>query len=177
VANSNLSTQGSAPAGAYIQPAPGIVISAKVDTDVNGNIVQSVAGPTSGYAYFGISAFRDAWTTVQVNSTAAAPAAAAVVATITPGTAGLWEISGATWVTGTVAAAVDSNNMGLYQTAAARYSPIPLTITSTTASTAPMAFIPVILNLSGTDTVNIKAIASATASSVYQATIVARRVG
>lgn len=134
-------------------------------------------GANSGYSYFGTANFRDSYVTVQGGSTASAPGAGGTVVSVTPGTAGLWEVQGATWVTGTVAAATDSNNMALYQTATSRYSPIPLTITSTTASTGPTVFGPVVLNLSGTDTVTVKAIGAATASSVYQATLIARRVG
>jgi hypothetical protein len=153
------------------------VLTGHVLTDVNGNLQQSVNSATSGYAYLGTANFRDSFVTVQGGTTAAAPAAGGTVLSITPGTAGMWEVSGATWVTGTVAAAADSNNMALYQTATARYSPIPLTITSTTASTAPQPFGPVVLSLSATDTVKVQAIGAATGSSVYQATLIARRVG
>jgi hypothetical protein len=160
-----------------VQPSPGIVLTGHVLADVNGNLQQSVNSSNSGYSYLGTAQFRDSFVTVQGGSTASAPAAGGTVVSITPGTAGMWEVTGATWVTGTVAAATDSNNMALYQTGTARYSPIPLTITSTTASTAPQQFGNVVLNLSASDTVQVKAIGSATASSVYQATLIARRVG
>jgi hypothetical protein len=176
LANSNLSAQGTPPGGAYIQPAPGIVIQATTDTDVNGNLQQSVAGANSGYAYLGVASFRDAWTTVQAGGTAVGPAGGGTVVTCTPGTAGYWEVTATLGLSGTTIAAADSNNMALYQTSTAKFSPLPL-VCATAGITGSVTLPPVILSLSAADTVNVKALGAATGTAVYTAAVVARRVG
>ena len=160
-----------------MQPAPGIVEQAFIPADVNGSLQQTVAGPTSGYSYFGTANFRDAQVTVQGGSTASAPAAGGTVVSITPGTAGLWEVTASLAISGTTTAAAESNNMALYQSATARLSPIPFAVISTTGAAGAVTAPSVILNLSASDTVMVKAVANATASSVYAASVVARRVG
>ncbi len=99
-----------------------------------------------------------------------------MVATVTPGTAGLWEVTGTASITGTSVVAAESNNIALYQTATARLNPIPMSAT-TAGTAAPIAFGPVILNLSGADTVNVKALANATGTAIYAVSVTARRVG
>jgi hypothetical protein len=136
-----------------------------------------VASPNSGYSYFGTAAFRDAWITVQGGSTASAPGAGGTVVSITPGTAGLWEVTAALGVTGTTVASADSNNMALYQTATARLSPIPFAVQSTVGTASIVTPPPVILNLAAADTVKVQAVGAATSGSVYAASLVARRVG
>ena len=153
------------------------MIQATTDADVNGNLQQSIAGPNSGLGYFGTASFRDAWITVQAGGTAGAPSAGGTIASITPGTAGLWEITAAVAVSGTTTVAADSNNFALYQTLTARLSPIPFGLVSTTGAAGSAAMPAVVLNLSGADTVSVKAIGNATASLVYAASVVARRVG
>lgn len=138
--------------GAYIQPSPGVVVQ-------------------------GVTFYKDGQLTVQGAGKQTAPTAATVVATCTPGTAGLWEITGSVAISGTTTVAADSHNTALNQTSTARLSPIPFGLISTTGASGDVKFGPVILNLSATDTVNITAIANATASSVYAAAVVARLVG
>lgn len=176
MANSNLNTQGSPPGGAYIQPATGIVIQATVDCDVNGNIQQSVAGPNTGLAYFGVAAYRDAQITVQNGSKASAPSAGGTIVTMTPGTAGLWEVIAQVAVTGTTVAAADSNNFALNVGTTATISPITYPVQSTTgagASTVP----PVVVNLGTASVLLVTAVGNSTSGSIYSATLVARRVG
>lgn len=121
--------------------------------------------------------YRDSIVTVQASGTATAPSAADVIATITPGTAGIWEITVTISISGTSVVATESNNMSLYQTAAAVID--PLIFAATTAGTPqPITFKGILLNLSAVDTVNVKAKANATAvTPIYAALIVARRVG
>lgn len=137
--------------------------------------MQSVSSST-GYFYSGIAAFRDAQPTVQVSGSATSPTTATNIVTCTPGTAGLWEVSGYIMITGTTVGATDTNNMSVNQTSTARYTPM-IYIPSTTGSTTQWPITAVILNLSAADTVNIKPVVNATASSVYSAAIVVRRVG
>jgi hypothetical protein len=120
--------------------------------------------------------FRDSVVTAQVTTTASAPTAATVVATVTPGTAGIWEVTGFIAITGTTVGAAETNNMGLYQTAASKYV-IPILVASTTGNLFAWPIPPILLNLSGADTVNVKAIGNATSGSVYLASLVCRRVG
>lgn len=121
--------------------------------------------------------YRDSIVTAQGSGTQTAPTAGTVIATVTPGTAGLWEVSVTVSISGVSAVAVESNNMGLYQTAAAKLAPI--VFAATTAGTPqPVTSPPVLLNLSAVDTVNVKAIANATAvTPIYAAQIICRRVG
>jgi hypothetical protein len=121
--------------------------------------------------------YRDAAITVQASGTATAPTAATVIATCTPGTAGIWEVVATVSISGVSAVAAESNNMGLYQTASARLAPI--VFAATTAGVAvPVSTAPILLNLSGVDTVNIKAIGNATSTTpIYAASIVCRLVG
>jgi hypothetical protein len=133
----------------------------------------TVAGGLRTFA----KAYRDSIITAQGSGTQTAPTAATVIATVTPGTAGLWEVTVTLSISGVSAVAVESNNMGLYQTATARLAPI--VYAATTAGTPqPVTTGPIILNLSAVDTVNVKAIANATATTpVYAAQIICRRVG
>ncbi len=176
MANSNFNAQGAPVAGGYVQPAAGITGALVCLTDTSGNAIKTT-GAASSVGYMGASQYRDSTVTAQVTSTASAPTAATVVATVTPGTAGLWEITGYIAITGTTVAATDTNNMGLYQTATARYSPIPILIASTTGNGNTWPIPAIVLNLSAVDTVNVKAIANATGSSVYLASLVCRLVG
>jgi hypothetical protein len=174
--NPNFASQGVVVPGGYAQPGPGVTEQIETPADPSGN-AYATSLASGGIANLQTANFRDSVVTAQVASTSAAPAAAAVVATVTPGTAGLWEVTGTLAITGTTVATVDSNNMGVYQTAAAKLLNVPLPVNSTTGSPAVAAFGPIVLNLSAVDTVNVKAIANATGSSIYSASIVARRVG
>lgn len=173
--NPNLATQGSAPGGAYAQPAPGIVEQAVTLADINGN-AYATSLAASGVANLQTVNYRDSAITVQAAATSTGPAAAAVIATITPGTAGIWEILAEVSITGTSVVAAESNNVALYQTATARLNPIPMPAT-TAGVNPPVTIGPLRLNLSGADTVNIKALANATATAIYAASIIATRVG
>lgn len=174
--NFNPQSGSSVVAGGYAQPAPGVTEALVTIGDPTGNaLATSLAA--SGVANLQTANYRDSAVTVQISTVAAAPAAAAVVATITPGTAGLWEISGTLTITGTTVAAADTNNMALYQAAVAKINPLQVVVPSTTGSTQSWPIPTVVLNLSASDTVNVKALAAATASSAYGATLVARRVG
>lgn len=121
--------------------------------------------------------YRDSAITVQASGTSTAPSAAGVIVTVTPGTAGIWEVVATVSISGVSAVAVESNNMGLYQTSTARLAPI--IFAATTAGTpSPVSTAPILLNLSGVDTVNIKAIANATTTTpIYAAAVVCRLVG
>lgn len=176
--NPNFNPQGpSTPVpGGYAQPGAGVTEQIETIADTSGNaLVTSMAA--SGFANLQTANFRDSVVTVQKTQTASAPAAGATVLTVTPGTAGLWEVFLQVTVTGTTVAAADTNNMALNQTAAVKLSPIMYTVTGTTGMTSPQTVNPVILNLSAADTINVTAVANSTASSLYQATVVARRVG
>jgi hypothetical protein len=140
---------------------------------VNGAYYQ----PSAGVALAGIEPYRDAQITAQVSSSAAAPGALGTVATVTPGTAGLWEVSGTVSISGTTVAAAETNNMQLRQTTTAKLTNIPIGVISTTGAAGAVPFGPIILNLSATDTVNVVAVGAATASSNYCAQICCRLVG
>lgn len=149
----NLNTQGTAVAvGAYYQPSPGVAIS-------------------------GVEPYRDTTITAQIGAKASAPGAAGAVATVTPGTAGIWEISGTVAVSGTTVATADSNNMILNKTSTALLAVIPYAVNSTTGAPGAGTFGPILASLTAADTVNIAAIGASTASSIYSASIVCRLVG
>lgn len=133
----------------------------------------TVAGGLRTFA----KAYRDSIITAQAGAvTTAGPTAATVVATVTPGTAGLWEVTAAVSISGVSVVAAESNNMGIYQTAAAKIAPI--VFAATTAGTPqPVTVGPMVLNLSAVDTVNVKVIANATSTAIYGAQIICRRVG
>lgn len=135
------------------------------------------AQPSPGVAIAGVIQYRDTQITAQVSAAVAAPTAGTDVATVTPGTAGLWEITGSVSIAGTTVGATDSNNMNLKQTATTKYTAIPIGVQSTTGSNGAVPFGPLTLNLSATDTVHVTAIASATGSSIYAAQINCKLVG
>lgn len=144
--------------------------------DKSGNSYVST-GTASNATYLGTSAYRDSIVTAQAGGKQTAPTAGTVVATVTPGTAGKWECSVILAVTGTTVAATDSNNFAINQTSTAVISPVAFPINGTTGSPNEVIVPPVVLNLSAADTVNVTAIANATAASIYSASIVCRRVG
>lgn len=121
--------------------------------------------------------YRDSLVTAQVSSSASAPGAGGTVATVTPGTAGLWEVTGTISISGTTVAATETNNLRLKQTSTTILSNIPIGVTSTTGSSGAVPFGPVILNLSNSDTVTVVAVSAATGSSIYGAQICCRLVG
>ncbi len=141
-----LNAQGTAVAGGYIQPASGVTAA-------------------------GVVQFGDTQVTAQVSSSANAPGALGTVATVTPGTAGLWKVSGTVSISGTTVAAAETNNMQLRQTTTARLTNIPIGVNGTTGAPGSCPFGPIILNLSATDTVNVVAVGASTASSIYGAQI------
>jgi hypothetical protein len=175
VPDSAFNAQGTPVAGGYAQPGPGITEELVVLGDRSGNSYVST-GTSGTTTYLGTSAYRDSIITVQNGGKATAPTAATVLATVTPGTAGKWECTITLAVTGTTVAATDSNNFAINQTSTAVISPVPFPVNGTTGSTA-IVTQTVVLNLSAADTVNVTAIANATASSIYSASVVARRVG
>ena len=174
MANTNLGDLVTSPSGVTVS---GLGLPAVIPADVNGNLQQSVAGPNAGLSYLGTASYRDAAVTAQISGSVTTPAAGATIATVTPGTAGLWEVLVTASILGTTVAATDSNNMQLMQTATSRLNPMALTVPGTTGAPFQSSYPPVILNLSGADTVNVKAIVLATTGAVYAATIVCRRVG
>jgi len=176
--NTNFNAQGTANpvAGGYIQPAAGVTAALVSPSDPSGNALATSLA-SGGVANLQTTAYRDSVVTVNAGGTSAAPGVAATVATMTPGTAGLWEVSGILSVIGTTVALQDSSNMQLAQSGTARTTPLVFPVTSTTGSTATVPITPVILNLSASDTVQVLAIRAATAGSVYAANMVARRVG
>ena len=177
MANSNFNAQGaSSPVtGGYAQPAAGITETIVTPADPSGNAyITSLAA--SGSANLQTANYRDSVITVNAGGTAAAPGIGATIATITPGTAGLWEVYGTVGVAGTaIVAQADSNNMQLSQSGTARVSPILLCATAAAGANVPIT--PTILNLSASDTVQVLAIRAATAATIYAANLVARRVG
>lgn len=121
--------------------------------------------------------YRDSIVTAQVGTSTAAPGAGVVVATVTPGTAGLWEVSGTVSISGTTVAAAETNNMQLKQASTVILAAIPIGVNSTTGAPGSVAFGPVTLNLGGSDTVTVNAVGAATGSSIYGAQIICRRIG
>src|SRR5262249_51180098 len=175
--NSNFASQSpqNPVAGGYAQPSSGITEAIVTPADPSGNAyVTSLA--SSGSANLQTAQSRDSIATANAGGTAAAPALGATVATITPGTAGLWEVYGTVGVAGTaVVAQAESNNFQLLQNASAKINPIACNATA--AASSNVAIPAVILNLGATDTVNVTTVRAATAATVYSASLVARRVG
>lgn len=174
--NSNFSTQGIPVPGGYAQPAAGVTEQIETPADPSGNAYLTELA-SGGNAILETGFYRDTIVTAQVGAKATAPTAGTVVATVTPGTAGKWEVNVILAITGTTTAAADSNNFAINQTAAAVMSPVPFPVNGTAGSPNEVIVPPIVLNLSAVDTVNVTAIANATASSVYSAAIVCRRVG
>lgn len=137
-------------------------------TDGEGNI----AGVANGNLQTQTKGFRDGTATAQGSGAVTAPTAGAVIATVTPGAAGLWEVQIWWSLSGTLVAG-DANNLQLRQTAAVRLTPLPI---PATANLFPPP-VTVVLSLSAVDTVSVNAIAAGSASAVYNAVIVARQVG
>jgi hypothetical protein len=180
MANSNIATASSTTSvvGSYIQPSSGIVIPATTDADVNGNLQQSIVGPNAGLAYMGMSQYRDCQATVQGGSKASAPSAGGTLVSITPGTVGLWEITGVVAISGTTVGTVETNNLMLLANGSTLISAITYPVQSTTGGNGPTPLPATIVQMTGTaNTVQVQAVANSTASSVYSATLVARRVG
>jgi len=176
--NTSFNSQGTSTpvTGGYAQPAAGITEAIVTPADPSGN-AYATSLAASGTANLQTTAYRDSVITVNAGGTSAAPGIGATVATMTPGTAGLWEVSGQLLVIGTTISLADSSNMQLAQAGVAKLSPLVFPVTSTTGSTAAVPITPVVLNLASTDTVQVLAIRAATAGSVYGANLVARRVG
>lgn|GEM_PF-3199834 len=135
------------------------------------------AGPLMASQLGPVTLFRDSVPTVQATQARTTPTAGQVICTITPGTAGLWEITGLLEITGVTVAAADSNNMALNQTAAARLSPLMAVVPGVTGMTQPVPLPTVTMQLSAADTVNVTAIALGTTGAVYTVTLIARRIG
>lgn len=133
----------------------------------------TTAGQLRTFSY----GYRDSQVTAQVATSTAAPGAGGTVATVTPGTAGLWEVSGTVSISGTTVAANETNNMQLRQTSTAKLTNIPIAVNGVTGAPGAVPFGPLILNLSNVDTVNIIAVNAGTGSSIYGAQIVCRLVG
>lgn len=173
--NTNFNAQGTPVPGGFAQPSPGVTEQIETPADPSGNAYLTELA-SGGNALLETGFYRDTIVTAQGSGKATAPTAATVVATVTPGTAGKWECVVTLAVTGTTVAATDSNNFAINQTSSAVISPVPFPVNGTTGSTA-IVTQAVVLNLSAVDTVNVTAIANATASSIYSASVVCRRVG
>jgi hypothetical protein len=119
---------------------------------------------------------RDASPTTQVTGQVTAPAAGATIATITPGFTANLEIWIGIAVTGVTVAAVDSHNAALFKNVAAQLSPLPFVVPGTVGMTDTTWIPPIIYNTVGTDTINVKALANATALSVYTVCIIVRHI-
>jgi len=151
--------------GAVVSLGPGVVAPVVVSTDANGDLASS------------LGLYRDSQATFQTAAAITSPAANGIIASITPGTAGLYEVTGLISVTGTTAAATDSNNFKLNQSATGVVNPIPYACEGATGGVGTIPVPPVVLNLLGTDSVSLRAVAAATTGAVYAALIIARRVG
>lgn len=173
--NTNFTTQGVPVPGGFAQPGPGITEQIETPADPSGNAYATELA-AAGVSILETGLYRDTIVTAQAGGKQTTPTAGTVIATVTPGTAGLWECTVTMAVTGTTVATVDSNNFAINQTAAAKVSPVPFPVNSTTGSTSIVTVV-LVLNLSGADTVNVTAIANATASAIYSASVVCRRVG
>jgi hypothetical protein len=150
--SSNLASGGTnGPDGAFFQPQPGVAIT-------------------------GVEPYRDSQATAQVGGSVSAPGAGATIATVTPGVAGLYEITGTVAISGTTAAAADANNMRLRQNSTSLLANIPIGL-ATTGNLGAVPFGPVLAQLAAADTVNVVAVGAATAGSVYGAQINCRLVG
>lgn len=121
--------------------------------------------------------YRDAAITAQASAKATSPGALGSVATVTPGTAGMWEVAGTVAIAGTTVATAESHNMQLRQTSTAILTNIPIGVLSTTGSEGAATFGPLVLNLGSSDTVNVVAVGAATTGAIYAAQIVCRLVG
>lgn len=174
--NPNFSSQGVVVPGGYAQPSPGVTEQIETPADPSGNAYKTSLA-ASGTANLQTANYRDSIITAQAGGKQSAPSAATVIATVTPGTAGLWECTATFGVSGTTAVATDSNNFALNQTSTAVISPVAFPVGTFTATADFSTSVTVVLNLSGVDTVNVTAIANATGSSIYSAMIVCRRVG
>jgi hypothetical protein len=175
--NTNFNSQGSdSPVtGGYAQPAAGITEAIVTPADPSGNAyVTSLS--SSGSANLQTANYRDSLVTVNAGGTAAAPGIGATIATITPGTAGLWEIYGTVGVAGATNTLADSNNVQLAQTGSAKISPLCLPV-GASVSAASTAIPATVLNLGASDTVQVLALRAATSGTTYSAALVARRVG
>ncbi|HWB34546.1 MAG TPA: hypothetical protein VHA75_00825 [Rugosimonospora sp.] len=139
-------------AGAYAQPAPGLAIA-------------------------GVMSYGDSQVTAQVATSTAAPGAGATVATVTPGAAGLWKVSGTVSISGTTVAANETNNARLIAGSTTILSAIPIAVNGTTGAPGAVPFGPVILSLTAADAVKVVAIAASTGSSIYGAQICCQLVG
>jgi hypothetical protein len=174
--NPNFSTQGTPVPGGYAQPASGVTEQIETPADPSGNAYATELA-SGGTAILEEGLYRDTIVTAQAGGKQTSPTAGTVIATVTPGTAGKWEIWVNLAITGTTTAAADSNNFALNQTATPLLSPISFPVNGTTGAPNEVNLPPIIANLSGVDTVNVTAVANATASAVYSANIVCRRVG
>lgn len=173
--NPNFNQQGASVPGGYAQPSAGVTEQIETPADPSGNAYATELA-SGGTAVLETGLYRDTIATAQGAGKVTAPTAAAVIATVTPGTAGLWECTVTLAITGTTVAATDSNNFAINQTSTAKLSPVPFPVNGTTGSPSEVVEV-LVLNLLNTDTVNVTAIANATASSIYSASIVCRRVG
>lgn len=176
--NTNFNAQGSTSpvTGAYAQPAAGIAEAVVTPADPSGN-AYATSLATSGVANLQTAAYRDSLVTVQAGSKGSSLSAGGTVVSITPGTAGLWEVGGLIAITGTTVGTVETNNMGLGVGTVPAIANITYPVTGTAGSTNIGIIPPVVLSLTNSSVVNVTAVAAATSSSVYSATLVARKVG
>jgi hypothetical protein len=176
--NTNFNAQGaSSPVqGAYAQPAAGITEQIVTPADTSGN-AYATSLAVSGVANLQTAAYRDSLISVQNGSKASAPGAGGTIVSMTPGTAGLWEVIAQVAISGTTVATADSNNFALNVGTVATISPITYPVQSTTGSPTVGTTPPVILNLGTGSVLLVTAVGAATAGSVYAATLVARKVG
>lgn len=146
------------------------LVAQSADHPVNGAYTQ----PAPGVALSGVVQYRDTGASLQAGAANTGPDALEVITSVTIVTAGLYEISGTVSVTGTSVVAVESNNMGLYQGSTARIAAIPMP--ATTAGSPAVPYPTCVLNCAAADVISIKCVATATATAVYAASLVARQV-
>lgn len=140
---------------------------------VNGAYFQ----PSAGVAIAGVEPYRDSQATAHAAATATSPGALGTVATVTPGAAGLWEITGTVSISGTTVATAETNNVQLRATTTAILTNIPIGVQSTTGAPGAVPFGPVLVTLTAANTVNVVSVGAATTGAIYGASIYCRLVG
>jgi hypothetical protein len=147
-----------------------------ITANPNVSVVGAFIQPSAGLAMTAVANFRDSSITVQAGTSATTPSAGATIASITPGVAGLWEVTANIGISGTTAVLVDSNNFALNAGGSAVLGRICYPVLGT-AGAVPETIQPVVLNLTASSVVTVTAIANATSGATYTANIVARQVG
>lgn len=122
-------------------------------------------------------AYRDSAATVSASAQASAPSAGTAVATLTTPAAGTYEVYGTLSISGTTVVAADSNNFNLKKGATTLLTNIPIAVNGLTGAPGAVPFGPVVVVLDGSTSMTVNAVGSATASSIYAASLIGRLVG